>query len=39
MTALTRQMALDYGKDQIRVNAVGPSTVDTPLLQKKHLSL
>ncbi|MBM7631343.1 SDR family NAD(P)-dependent oxidoreductase [Geomicrobium sediminis] len=39
MTALTRQMALDYGKDQIRVNAVGPSTVDTPLLQKTFESL
>lgn len=32
MTALTRQMALDCGKDNIRVNAVLPSTVDTPML-------
>ncbi|MBB6450418.1 NAD(P)-dependent dehydrogenase (short-subunit alcohol dehydrogenase family) [Geomicrobium halophilum] len=39
ITALTRQMALDYGADQIRVNAVGPSTVDTPLLQKTFESL
>lgn len=31
MTALTRQMALDCGKDKIRVNAVLPSTVDTPM--------
>src|SRR5699024_6260661 len=31
MTALTRQMALDCGKDNIRVNAVLPSTVDTPM--------
>ncbi len=39
LTALTRQMALDYGRDQIRVNAVGPSTVDTPMLQKTFGSL
>ncbi|MFB4162160.1 SDR family NAD(P)-dependent oxidoreductase [Geomicrobium sp. JSM 1781026] len=39
LTALTRQMALDYGKDEIRVNAVGPSTVDTPLLQNTFASL
>lgn len=32
MTALTRQMALDCGKLNIRVNAVCPSTVDTPML-------
>ena len=32
MTALTRQMSLDCGKDSIRVNAVLPSTVDTPML-------
>lgn len=31
MTALTRQMALDCGKDNIRVNAVLPSTVNTPM--------
>lgn len=39
LTALTRQMALDYGKDQIRVNAVGPGTVQTPLLEKTFESL
>lgn len=31
LTALTRQMALDCGKDNIRVNAVLPSSVDTPM--------
>ena len=39
LTALTRQMALDYGKDQIRVNAVGPSTVETPMLEKTFANL
>lgn len=39
LTALTRQMALDYGKDQIRVNAVGPSTIETPMLEKTFESL
>lgn len=31
---LTRQMAVDYAADGIRVNAVCPGSVDTPLLQK-----
>jgi len=31
---IARQMAVDYGKDNIRVNAVCPGTVDTPLLRK-----
>jgi NAD(P)-dependent dehydrogenase (short-subunit alcohol dehydrogenase family) len=31
---LSRQMAVEYGKDGIRVNAVCPGTVDTPLLRK-----
>jgi NAD(P)-dependent dehydrogenase (short-subunit alcohol dehydrogenase family) len=31
---LTRQMAVDYARDKIRVNAVCPGTVDTPLLRK-----
>lgn len=39
INALTRQMALDYGKDQIRVNAVGPGSVDTPLLDKMFENL
>src|SRR5690625_678449 len=39
MTALTRQMSLDCGKDNIRVNAVLPSTVDTPMLYETMNSL
>jgi dihydroanticapsin dehydrogenase len=31
---MSRQMAIDYARDGIRVNAVCPGTVDTPLLQK-----
>ncbi len=31
---ITRQMAVDYGPDKIRVNAVCPGTVDTPLLRR-----
>jgi NAD(P)-dependent dehydrogenase (short-subunit alcohol dehydrogenase family) len=31
---LTRQMAVDYAADNIRVNAVCPGSVDTPLLRK-----
>ena len=31
---ITRQMAVEYGKDGIRANAVCPGTVDTPLLRK-----
>jgi NAD(P)-dependent dehydrogenase (short-subunit alcohol dehydrogenase family) len=31
---LTRQMAVEYAKDGIRVNAVCPGSVDTPLLRK-----
>ena len=31
---ITRQMAVEYAKDGIRVNAVCPGTVDTPLLRK-----
>ncbi|MGG3574648.1 glucose 1-dehydrogenase [Bacillus gobiensis] len=39
LTALTRQMALDCGPLNIRVNAVCPSTVDTPLLRQTFASL
>ena len=31
---LTRQMAVEYARDGIRVNAVCPGTVDTPLLRR-----
>jgi NAD(P)-dependent dehydrogenase (short-subunit alcohol dehydrogenase family) len=31
--ALTRAMACDHGKDNIRVNAICPGYVDTPMLQ------
>lgn len=39
MTALTRQMSLDCGPLNIRVNAVCPSSVDTPLLHQTFASL
>ena len=32
--ALTRQMAIDYAKEGIRVLAVNPGTIDTPLVQE-----
>jgi NAD(P)-dependent dehydrogenase (short-subunit alcohol dehydrogenase family) len=32
--ALTRQMAVDYASDGIRVNAVCPGVVDTPLVRR-----
>src|SRR5205823_3089209 len=31
---IARQMAVDYAKDGIRVNAICPGSVDTPLLRK-----
>jgi dihydroanticapsin dehydrogenase len=34
---LTRQMAVDYAADNIRVNAVCPGTVDTPLVRRAAL--
>jgi len=33
VVALTREMALDFGKDKIRVNAVCPGWIHTPLTQ------
>jgi len=33
---LTRQMAVDYGPDNVRVNAVCPGTVPTPLVRKTY---
>lgn len=34
LLSLTRQLALEYAEDHIRVLAVNPGTIDTPLLQE-----
>ena len=34
VVALTRQMAIDYSADAIRVNSISPGTVDTPMLAR-----
>jgi NAD(P)-dependent dehydrogenase (short-subunit alcohol dehydrogenase family) len=39
ITALTRQMALDCGPLKIRVNAVCPGTIDTPMLHNLFSTL
>jgi NAD(P)-dependent dehydrogenase (short-subunit alcohol dehydrogenase family) len=36
---LTRAMAIDYGKHNIRVNCVCPGDVDTPMLQSERVQL
>jgi NAD(P)-dependent dehydrogenase (short-subunit alcohol dehydrogenase family) len=33
---LTRQMAVDYGPDNVRVNAICPGTVPTPLVRRTY---
>ncbi|MCV2894306.1 SDR family NAD(P)-dependent oxidoreductase [Lentibacter sp. XHP0401] len=35
VAALTRQMATDYGHDGIRVNAVAPGLIETPLTEER----
>jgi NAD(P)-dependent dehydrogenase (short-subunit alcohol dehydrogenase family) len=36
VTALTRQIAVDYGQDGIRANALCPGTVWTPLVERTY---
>lgn len=38
LVALTRAMALDHARDRIRVNAVCPTDVDTPMLDSEFVS-
>lgn len=39
LVALTRSAAAHYGADQIRINAICPGWVDTPMSQKEMLDL
>lgn len=34
VAGLTRQMAVDYAAQGVRVNAISPGTIDTPMLQR-----
>jgi len=34
--ALTRNLAIEFAKDNIRVNAVAPAVVETPIYQHFH---
>src|SRR5262249_38695137 len=34
IVALTRQMAVDYAADGLRVNAICPGSIDTPMLRE-----
>jgi NAD(P)-dependent dehydrogenase (short-subunit alcohol dehydrogenase family) len=36
VTALTRQIAVDYGREGIRANALCPGTVWTPLVERTY---
>jgi len=36
---LTRAMAIDHGKDNIRVNCVAPGDIDTPMLRREAAQL
>lgn len=38
VTALTRQMAVDYAADGVRVNAICPGTIPTPLVERAWAS-
>lgn len=35
LNAMTRSLAIEYAKDGIRVNAVAPGVVDTPLVKDR----
>jgi len=35
---LTKQMAVEYGPSKIRVNAICPGTVPTPLVEKTYMA-